>query len=243
MARSRNIKPALFKNEILGVIDPIYTLLFQGLWCLADREGRLEYRPLRIKAEIFPYRDLPDFNGYLTELERLEFICLYSVDNVEYIQVLKFTTHQNPHKTEKASVIPSMPENINENSELSSNGEITVKEPLNNGSATADSLLLIPDSLSDKRETKPLKKRFKKPTLEEVSNYCHTRSNKVDAERFINHYESNGWMVGRNKMKNWQAAVRTWEKNNVVSNSEKSNKRFQTGADILAEGCSGAFDP
>lgn len=51
MARSRNIKPGLFKNEVLGVADPIYTILFQGLWVLADREGRLEDRPMRIKAE------------------------------------------------------------------------------------------------------------------------------------------------------------------------------------------------
>ena len=51
MARSRNIKPSLFKNEVLGVADPLYTILFEGLWVLADREGRLEDRPLRIKAE------------------------------------------------------------------------------------------------------------------------------------------------------------------------------------------------
>lgn len=69
MARSRNIKPGLFKNEILGVADPIYTLAFQGLWLLADREGRLEDRPLRIKAETFPYRDGVDMNALLDWLQ------------------------------------------------------------------------------------------------------------------------------------------------------------------------------
>ena len=48
MARARNIKPALFKNEVLGVADPIATLLFIGLWTLADRRGILEDRPLQI---------------------------------------------------------------------------------------------------------------------------------------------------------------------------------------------------
>ena len=57
-------------------------------------------------------------------------------------------------------------------------------------------------------------KRFTPPTLEEVQAYCKERNNNVDAIKFINYYEANGWKVGRNKMKNWQATVRTWERNN-----------------------------
>lgn len=138
MARARNIKPGLFKNELLGVADPMLTTLFVGLWCLADREGRLEDRPLRIKAEVFPYRDNLDVNGYLTELERLGFICRYLVDGEALIQVLNFLKHQNPHKTERQSDLPEMP--------MKSVGcRLTVIAPLNNGSRPADSL--IPDSL------------------------------------------------------------------------------------------------
>lgn len=55
------------------------------------------------------------------------------------------------------------------------------------------------------------KKVFLKPTLEEITDYCNERNNGVDAERFYNFYESKGWMIGSNKMKNWKAAVRTWE--------------------------------
>jgi hypothetical protein len=57
-------------------------------------------------------------------------------------------------------------------------------------------------------------KRFIPPTYQEVVNYCIERNNKVDPQRFIDHYTSNGWMVGKNKMKNWKAAIHTWEKNN-----------------------------
>lgn len=53
---------------------------------------------------------------------------------------------------------------------------------------------------------------FTPPTLEEVKAYCLERKNKVDAERFIDFYQSKGWFVGKNKMKDWKAAVRTWEK-------------------------------
>lgn len=57
--------------------------------------------------------------------------------------------------------------------------------------------------------------KFKKPSLDEVRQYCAERNKGVDAERFFNYYESNGWQIGKNKMKNWKAAVHTWEKNNV----------------------------
>lgn len=53
---------------------------------------------------------------------------------------------------------------------------------------------------------------FHKPTLEEVSAYCASRGNKVNPEQFYDFYESNGWKVGKNAMKDWRAAVRTWEK-------------------------------
>lgn len=53
---------------------------------------------------------------------------------------------------------------------------------------------------------------FQKPSLEDIRAYCVSRANKVDPEQFFNFYESNGWMVGKNHMKDWRAAVRTWEK-------------------------------
>lgn len=56
--------------------------------------------------------------------------------------------------------------------------------------------------------------RFTPPTLKEVESYCQERNNDVNAERFIDYYTSNGWMVGKNKMKDWKAAVRNWERTN-----------------------------
>ena len=53
------------------------------------------------------------------------------------------------------------------------------------------------------------------PTLEEVKAYCNERNNRVDPERFIDYYTANGWKVGKNPMKDWKAAVRTWERSDV----------------------------
>ena len=62
------------------------------------------------------------------------------------------------------------------------------------------------------KDKKPLK-RFTAPTLEEVKEYCAERKNGVDAARFVNYYTANGWKVGKNPMKDWRAAVRSWERN------------------------------
>ena len=57
-----------------------------------------------------------------------------------------------------------------------------------------------------------------KPDVEEVRAYCLERGNRVDAQKFVDYYESNGWRVGRNPMKDWKAAVRTWERNSGGGN-------------------------
>lgn len=65
-------------------------------------------------------------------------------------------------------------------------------------------------------------KRFKAPTLEEVRAYCTERGNHVDPQRFVSYYQANGWKVGKNGMKDWRAAVRTWERPKDGENSKKT---------------------
>lgn len=82
----------------------------------------------------------------------------------------------------------------------------------------SNKLLVNSNKLSkDNKKEKEIKEksptsRFSPPTLEEVKAYCDERNNLVNPENFVNFYESKGWMVGKNKMKDWKAAVRTWEK-------------------------------
>ena len=75
-------------------------------------------------------------------------------------------------------------------------------------------------------------KRFKKPTVEDVSLYCQSRNNLVDAEKFFDFYSSNGWRVGKNAMKDWKAAVRTWEKN---STTEQTKSKVEQSLDTWQE--------
>lgn len=76
----------------------------------------------------------------------------------------------------------------------------------------------------ESEEEKPKRTRFSPPSLDDVKAYCKERNNNVDAERFIDYYNSNGWMVGKNKMKDWKAAVRTWE-NNGYGNQRKQQPK------------------
>ena len=155
MARSRNIKPGFFKNYELADAGMAAQLLFAGLWCLADNEGRLEDKPRLIKAEIFPYYQV-DINRELTVMERLKFIYRFQLDGLSIIEIINFKKHQNPHHTEKKSTLPSYEKykeycknNIIETNTCSNNGELTVNSPLYNGGNPADSLIpdsLIPDS-------------------------------------------------------------------------------------------------
>jgi len=156
MARARNIKPGFFKNYELADLGPIAQVLFAGLWCLADKEGRMEDKPRLIKAEIFPYYEC-DINGELTKLERLGFVERYTECGIAVISVCNFKKHQTPHNTEKASTLPARSsENQHQSTVSEDNGGFTVDSRKSNGGKTPDSLIpdslipssLIPDSLS-----------------------------------------------------------------------------------------------
>lgn len=75
-----------------------------------------------------------------------------------------------------------------------------------------------------KRKRSATASRFTPPTLDEVKAYCSERNNNVDAQRFIDYYTANGWKVGRNSMKDWKAAVRTWERSDDNKPAPRHNK-------------------
>lgn len=132
--RARSLKPGIFENEILGAADPIYTVLFAGLWCCADKAGRLEDRPLKIKGQVFRFRDGLDIEAALAWLSENGFIFRYKSKNNKYIQVVNFDKHQHPHHTEKNSTITPY------------KGGVTVKPRLSTRDTPSDSGLLNPDS-------------------------------------------------------------------------------------------------
>jgi hypothetical protein len=218
--RSRNIKPGFFKNDVLAGCSFESRLLFIGLWCMADKEGRIEKRPLRIKAEIFPYDDI-NIHRELTVLERNAFIATYKVDDKEYLQVINFVVHQSPHHTEAKSKLPS----------ISAGCIVPVNSPLTTGEYPPDSLIpdslipdsLIPDSLipdskpiAPSRNDSPPKVAFDYETgkftniSEIMVDLWQTGFPAIDAQQELN--KAAAWCMSnpKNKKSNWLKFLTNW---------------------------------
>lgn len=137
MARSRNLKPGFFINDELAETEPLTRLLAVGLPCIADRVGRFEYRPMRIKAQLLPF-DNHDIEKALFELQRVGFVVIYEHKERRYVQIINFEKHQSPHINEAESVLPGPLDD----------GSSIIQVPYKHGTNPPDSLNLIPDSLN-----------------------------------------------------------------------------------------------
>jgi len=158
MARSRNIKPGFFTNDVLGELPALTRLLFAGIWTICDREGRLEDRPKKIRAEVLPY-DACDADAMLQELHDAGFIRRYSAAGKQVIQVLAWAEHQNPHMKEAASTLPAPEEH------QTSTVQVPVEQSPSPERAGLIPSPLIPDSLnSDSKEEESPRKR--EPTFQ-----------------------------------------------------------------------------
>ncbi|MDV0624578.1 hypothetical protein RZO95_21795 [Klebsiella variicola subsp. variicola] len=172
MARSRNIKPGFFTNDELAECHPLGRLLFAGLWTIADKEGRLDDRPKKIKAMLLPF-DEADCDALLQQLNDHKFIIRYRVNGECYIQISNWKKHQNPHCKEAASEIPApiendkstgqeqckedaeeekkdseLPQDVENKGAPEVHGTSMVQESVEDSLNPADSLNLIPDSLN-----------------------------------------------------------------------------------------------
>jgi predicted phage replisome organizer len=112
-----------------------------------------------------------------------------------------------------------------------------------NALLTHESLNVTPQNRIDKnridknkKENKESKGIFQIPTIQEISDYCKHRNNKINPELFLQHYTTNGWMVGKNKMKNWKSAIITWEIRGNNGNGNGSGFTGGTGTAVEKAG-------
>ena len=227
MARIRSIKPTFFLDSDIASLSPMARIFFIGLWCLADREGRLKDKPRELGVQLIPY-DLPnaDPEALLKELAP-RFILRYEVEGRGYLYIRGFEKHQRPANSEPDSDIPEPPADI-----LATNLFVA--------SSTCD------EKKGQERKGKEGKGKEGKggalahpPTIEQVRDYCRERGNSVNPSKWMAHYESNGWRVGRNPMKDWKAAVRTWEHGSFgfPPAADKPKPRSIRAEDISYESC------
>lgn len=120
---------------------------------------------------------------------------------------------------------------------LHCNADVTQVKQLCNGEIEKEKELdkekeLEKEIHSSAKSTTTKRKRFEKPTLSQITQYCLERNNNVNAEQFYDYYESNGWKVGKNSMKDWKACVRTWERNGYDRPIKKKNNKQDTLNDM-----------
>jgi hypothetical protein len=151
MPRRRTLSPEFFSDEDLATLPFETRLLYAGLWCYADKEGRLEDRPKYLKAMLFPY-DRLDVEKLLNQLATPQnsdrpgkvFIRRYQVEDRQLIDIPEFSKHQSPHHTEHNSRLPEF------NGALSVNGTLEV-------SKVQDAHYPISDPISDPKPEPPTK--------------------------------------------------------------------------------------
>ena len=108
--RIRYLKPEFFVDEDVTACSPLARLAFAGLWCVADREGRIEDRPARLKMQLLP-ADACDMSQILDELVTHNLIMRYMSNGARVIVIPGFIKHQRPHPKEAASTLPAAKKN------------------------------------------------------------------------------------------------------------------------------------
>jgi len=214
MARSRNIKPGFCQNEHLTELPFETRLMFALLPCFADRAGRLEDRPKRIKMQMFPADDI-DADLMLQALHDAGFIERYESEDNQYIQIVNFTKHQNPHMKEAASTIPA---------------------PCKHHTSPADSLNLVTDSLNLSRAgtRKPKKTGQRLPKnwqpSKELRTWAMTERTDLDIKRVIDSF-TDYWIAktGSTATKlDWDATFRNWVRNEKQRGLQSRNGTGET---------------
>ena len=127
--------------------------------------------------------------------------------NVEGMEKIREQTRQRVAKYRENQ--KQLPCNVTGNVTVTQ-GNATDKEIEEDIEGDKEREVILKKTLS-KESVKEKPKRFSAPTIEEVQSYCSENGYSIDAQRFVDYYTANGWMVGKNHMKDWQAAVRTWE--------------------------------
>lgn len=222
MARKRMIDPNIWISEDFSKLSSFAKLVFIGLFSQADDEGRGKANPTYLKSILFPYEEairVADIKKTLQEIASTMSVTFYTHDEKEYYVLDSWDKFQTINKP-TPSTIP-LPEDY---------GMATVGLPLNRKEENRKE---VEGTLA--RGNTPSKKIIP-PSLEQVQEYCAERKNGIDAQRFIDFYSAKGWMIGKNRMKDWRAAVRNWERR------EHDRGEPRAGGAQLVKNPAGGFD-
>lgn len=200
---NRIIKESIHTSEDVNMMTDFQFRLWVSLITYVDDFGRGDARPAIIKGSCFPLRDRitnKDIEAALRALAGIGCVSLYEVDGKPYLYFPTWESHQTVRNQKSKYPAPAEGQQLqaveSNCKQLKANAPVIQSESESN-----------PNPKEGVRAA-----RFTPPTVDEVRDYCRERGNFVDAECFVDFYTAKGWKVGKSPMKDWKAAVRTWEK-------------------------------
>lgn len=232
MARIRTIKPEFCTSRDFHKLSDSAKCFFMLLLCFLDDEGRAEYLPKKLAGDIYPLdedKDAKSIRALVKECVDATMLLTYEVDGKEYLCAPNFNKHQTINRPAK-SRFPSpsgetpdaLPDDAGETHEDSggTHGGLT-EDSLNahgvtHGALTTMQVLEIGNRKEEiGKGNRKVNAHFVAPTFDEVKTYMLTRGKTEptagrEAQKFLDYYDSIGWKVGRNSMKDWPASVRSW---------------------------------
>ncbi len=197
---NRIIKESVCTSETIDQMSWFEEVFFHRLWTACDDYGRMDARPAILKSKLFPLKErlsLKDIQNALQKMVDIGCVRLYECDSKPYLYLPSWEVHQQVRA--KKSKYPEPEETCNQ---MISDDIKCPRNPIQSESES---------NPNPKEICASAPRTFVPPTLEEVEAVCKEKGYHFSPEAFVAYYESNGWKVGRNKMKNWRKALVTWE--------------------------------
>lgn len=184
------------------------------------RDSFIFYRSFYQSAKKLPKED---------KAELFDAICSYALDgeSVEMsvvpeaiFTVIKPNLDANRRKWENGCKEKKKPSEVEADEEQEiSKDEAKDKQTISKAQGNVN----VNEDVNVNKDVKDKRKRFTPPSLQDIQNYCKERNNSVNPDKWLNFYQSNGWKVGKNSMKDWKAAVRTWEGSSFDKKQESTS--------------------
>ena len=232
---NRIIKESICTSDSIDTLSWFEEVLFYRLIVNCDDYGRFDGRPAVIKSRLFPLKESLTTQSISKAVDKLAIagmVVLYAFEGKPYLYLPTWNDHQSVRA--KRSRFPAPDENVKASAsmckQMYADVPVIQSESESNPNPIRESVREAHTGTDHLRE--PTKKvsaqHFAPPTVEEVAAYCRDRGNAVDAERFCDFYAAKGWMIGKEPMKDWRAAVRTWEKRDAAEKAPKAAKKPQS---------------
>lgn len=215
---NRILKESICTSDTINRLSWFEEVFYYRLIVNCDDYGIMDARPAILKAKLFPLKDRitnKDISAALTKLADMGCVRLYACDSKPYLCLPAWSVHQTirAHK----SKYPKFEDRDSED-------EINCKQMHADAcKCSRNPIQSESNSESKKKKTaREARRSFVPPTVEEVESYCRERKNGISGQSFVDFYTSKNWKIGKDKMADWEAAVRNWE--NRMKENEKPQK-------------------